>query len=352
MKNLFVFIMLLPILTFGQIPPNYYTSVSGLTGIPLFNGLHFIIDNHTVIPVSSLWSAFEKTDAKPNGKVWDIYGYVPSGPQNYEYTFVTMQCGNPLIESDCFDIEYTWPQNWFNSVSGPNSDLFHIYPSDGFVNSKRGDYPFGTVLTPTYTSLNWSKMGNCGDAGYMGVVFEPINDIKGDIARSYFYMSTRYDVESASWGNSPATNKSTILPWQLTVLMTWHHGDPVSAKEIARNDSIYYLFQHNRNPFIDHPEYADSIWSAYVGLHESELDVKENYSIYPNPTDNGKFHIAGSSVNNKIEIMNILGELVYREANETKISDIDLSSFPNGVYIVNIRTKYAKHSYKLVNSNN
>ncbi|MDZ4665699.1 MAG: endonuclease [Bacteroidota bacterium] len=350
MKNFYVFIWLLPILCFGQIPPGYYNNLSGLIGQNLLIALHAKIDNHTVVPYSGLWAAFGKTDVKPNGKVWDIYGYVPSGPQNYEYTFVTMQCGSYAMESDCFNREHTWPQSWFNGFAGPDSDLFHIYPCDGFVNNKRNNYPFGTVATPSYLSLNGSKLGNCGDAGYSGIVFEPLNDIKGDMARSYFYMSTRYFSEDLSWANSPATNKSVILPWQLSVLLSWHHTDPVSAKEIARNDSIYYLFQNNRNPFIDHPEYADSIWFAYVGLNEELLDVKENYSVYPNPTDNAIVHVSGLHNANTIEVANTLGQVIYQSATETKVVDIDLSSFPVGVYILNIKTTYAKHSYKLFNS--
>lgn len=348
MKKLFVFVLLLPVLIFGQIPPGYYNNLSGLTGQNLLIALHSIIDNHTVVPYSGLWSAFEKTDAKPNGKVWDLYGYVPSGPQNYEYTFVTAQCGSYSVESDCFNREHTWPQSWFNSSTGPDSDLFHIYPCDGFVNGKRSNYPFGTVATPSYISLNGSKLGNGNDAGYTGIVFEPLNDIKGDMARSYFYMSTRYFSEDLAWANSPATNKSTILPWQLSVLLSWHHTDPVSAKEIARNDSIYYKFQNNRNPFIDHPEYADSIWAAYVGLHENGMDVKENYSIYPNPTNNGIIHVSGLNDGSTIEIVNTLGQLVYKGKNESKIMDIDLSSISNGVYSVNLKTKHASHSYKLI----
>jgi endonuclease I len=350
MKRTILFIFVLPIWALAQIPPSYYNNLGGLKGQNLLIALHGIIDSHSVIPYSGLWSAFEKTDAKPNGKVWDIYGYVPSGPQNYEYSFVTMQCGSYSMESDCFNREHSWPQSWFNGAVGPDSDLFHIYPSDGFVNNKRSNYPFGTVATPSYLSLNGSKLGNCGDAGYTGIVFEPVNDIKGDLARSYFYMSTRYFTEDLTWSSSPAANKSTILPWQLSVLLSWHHIDPVSSKEIARNDSIYYLFQHNRNPFIDHPEYADSIWAAYVGLDESILDVKENYAVYPNPTVNGIVHVSGLNDGSKVEVTNMLGSVVYEGYSSEKIANIDLSNMPNGVYVLNIKTKFAKHTYKLINA--
>jgi endonuclease I len=350
MKHLIIFILALPVWISSQIPPNYYNNVGGLKGQNLLIALHGIIDSHSVIPYSGLWSAFEKTDSKPNGKVWDIYGYVPSGPQNYEYSFVTMQCGTYSTESDCFNREHSWPQSWFNGAAGPDSDLFHIYPSDGFVNNKRSNYPFGTVATPTYISLNGSKLGNSGTVGYTGIVFEPVNDIKGDLARSYFYMSTRYFTEDLSWSSSPATSKSTILPWQLSVLLSWHHTDPVSSKEIARNDSIYYLFQHNRNPFIDHPEYADSIWAAYVGINKNELDVRTNYSIYPNPSTNGTVNVSGLAKGDIIEIKDSFGKTVYYGISQGAVHETEMKSVSNGIYILSILTRNNKHSFKILKS--
>jgi endonuclease I len=73
-----------------------------------------------------------------------------------------------------------------------NSDLFQIYPTDGYVNQKRGNYPYGETNNASWISTNGSKLGACSVSGYNGTIFEPINEYKGDIARTYFYMATRY----------------------------------------------------------------------------------------------------------------------------------------------------------------
>jgi endonuclease I len=283
MKKLALFFILITTVASAQIPPGYYNSAQGLTGSSLKIALHNIIDNHTQISYNNLWTAFQKTDRKPNGKVWDMYSDVPGGTLPYQYSFVSDQCGNYSGEGNCYNREHSWPKSWFNDVAGPYSDLFHVVATDGYVNNRRDNYPFGNVAAPTWTSLNGSKLGPCSNLGYNQVVFEPIDEYKGDFARGYFYMSTRYYSEDATWTNSPATNKSTILPWQMNVLLQWHHLDPVSAKEIARNDSIYYRFQHNRNPFIDNPQWADSIWTMDNSVFVKEHSQSNSFDVFPNP---------------------------------------------------------------------
>ena len=134
-----------------------------------------------------------------------------------------------------------------------------MYPTDGYVNGRRSSYPYGEVSNPTYTSGNGSKLGPCVTSGYSGTVFEPVDEYKGDIARSYFYMSVRYYSEDDNWTTSGMTNKSEIKSWAMTMLLRWSDEDPVSEKEIARNNAVYG-YQGNRNPFIDHPGYARMIW--------------------------------------------------------------------------------------------
>lgn len=248
----------------GQIPTGYYNSTNGLTGTALQQALHDIIDNHTVVSYSSLWTWFKQTDKKSNGKVWDMYSDMPGGTPPYEYTFVTNQCGSYNSEGDCYNREHSWPSSWFNDQSPMYSDIFHLVPTDGYVNNQRGNYPFGEVGTANWTSMNGSRRGNCVSPGYTGTVFEPRDDFKGDFARAYFYMETRYYTEDNGWPGSPMASGSQLLPWAQTAMLLWHLQDPVSAKEIARNDSIYKNVQHNRNPFIDHPEYAGQIWAQYM----------------------------------------------------------------------------------------
>lgn len=236
----------------AQIPNGYYNNATGKTGDELKAALHDIIKGHHVVSYSRLLNAFAYTDCKPNGTIWDIYS-------NIEYSPSTGLCGDYEQEGDCWNREHTWPQSWFNESTTPRSDLFHVYPTDGYVNGQRSNYPYGEVNHPIYTSGNGSKLGPCVTSGYSGRVFEPIDEYKGDIARSYFYMSVRYSGEDDDWGSSNMTNKSEILPWAMTMLLRWSDEDPVSDKEIARNNAVYG-FQNNRNPFIDHPEYARMIW--------------------------------------------------------------------------------------------
>jgi endonuclease I len=246
---------------FAQIPAGYYANATDKSGTTLQAALHQIIDNHTVISYSGLWTAFQSTDAKSNGKVWDIYSDQPGGTPAYEFTFGNNQCGNYSGEGDCYNREHSFPQSWFNDQSPMVSDLFQIYPTDGFVNGRRGNYPYGETSSPTWTSTNGSSLGPCSVAGYSGTVFEPIDAYKGDLARTYFYMATRYYGEDGNWPGSAMVDGAEPKAWAIAMLLQWSNNDPVSQKEIDRNNAIYGL-QGNRNPFIDHPEYAGYIWGG------------------------------------------------------------------------------------------
>ena len=154
------------------------------------------------------------------------------------------------------------------------TDLFHLIPTDGKVNGMRSNYPYGKVTAPTYTSVNGTKLGPCSYPGYTGVVFEPIDEYKGDVARNYFYMATRYENVISTWHGNDPNAEAVLLPnnypvfetWFLTMLGEWSTADPVSQKEIDRNNAVYAI-QNNRNPYIDHPEYVYAIWN--VGIPSS-----------------------------------------------------------------------------------
>ena len=271
MKKVLSTLILLVFTSFGlwaQIPNGYYNNANGKTGDELKVALHNIIKGHHVVSYNGLINAFAYTDCKPNGKIWDIYS-------NIEYSPSTGLCGEYEHEGDCWNREHTWPQSWFNESTTPRSDLFHVYPTDGYVNGQRSNYPYGEVNNPIYTSGNGSKLGPCVTSGYSGRVFEPIDEYKGDIARGYFYMSVRYYSEDSDWGTSGMTNKSEILPWAMTMLLRWSDEDPVSDKEIARNNAVYG-YQNNRNPFIDHPEYAHMIWDEKTGSPSTTVTVSSN----------------------------------------------------------------------------
>src|SRR5665648_900188 len=143
----------------AQPPAGYYDPASGKTGKALQQSLHDIIDNHTVLTYSDLWTSFQNTDKKADGTVWDMYSDTPGGTPAYTFTFSTDQCGNYSAEGDCYNREHSFPKSWFNDASPMYTDLFHLYPTDGYVNNRRGNYPFGETASPLWTSTNGSMVG-------------------------------------------------------------------------------------------------------------------------------------------------------------------------------------------------
>ena len=256
-------------LIFAQIPTGYYTSAVG-TGATLKTALYNIIKGHTVKSYDYIWTAYYTTDVRSDGKVWDMYSDIPGGTPPYEFTLGSGQCGSGGVsaEGQCYSREHSFPKSWFGGeVSPMYTDIFHIYPTDQYVNNRRSDNPYGKVNSPTWTSLNGSKVGPCVTPGFTGTVFEPRDDFKGDFARTYFYMATRYENVIATWQNNnpggaailDGTSYPVYQTWYLNMLLEWNAQDPVSQKEIDRNNAVYAI-QNNRNPFIDHPEYALAIW--------------------------------------------------------------------------------------------
>ncbi|WP_252097614.1 endonuclease [Pseudoalteromonas sp. NBT06-2] len=258
----------------GGNPGNYYASTTGKSGYVLKTTLHNIIKNHTAKGYSALWTFYESHSLdnyyEKDGSILDMYSEKPSGTESYIYEKVTNQCGNYSAEGGCYNREHSFPKSWFGGKIEPmNSDVHHIFATDGFVNSKRSGYPYGEVGSASFTSTNNSKLGSAtASLGYTGTVFEPIDEFKGDLARAYLYMATRYEDIIATWTNESvygaailnATNDQVFKPWVITMLLRWHKNDPVSQKEIDRNEAAFD-HQGNRNPFVDHPEFVDKIWS-------------------------------------------------------------------------------------------
>jgi endonuclease I len=245
----------------GNVPVGYYNPAIGLNGEDLRLALHNVIDGHSSVSYTYLWTAFYSTDAKPDGTVWDMYSDVPGGTPPYIYEFGIDQTGSGATEGTGYNREHSWPQSWYGGASPMYTDLFVLYPTDTRVNGYRSNYAFGEVSNPTITSWNGCKVGSNTYPGYSGTVFEPLDEYKGDFARAYFYMSVRYYTEDGSWANlSPMSNRSQLLPWAEDMLIEWHISDPVSQKEIDRNDAVYDI-QNNRNPFIDRPDFVSRVFT-------------------------------------------------------------------------------------------
>ena len=246
---------------FAAAPNGYYNSAVGKTERALKSELSDIISaNYRSYSYDDLWDIYEESDVTASGKVWDMYSTCTWTPGQ-------KKCGNYKNVCDCYNREHSIPKSWFNERSPMKSDAFHIYPTDGKVNNQRSNYPFGECSNGVSEGRNaLGCLGNCTFPGYSGKVFEPDDEYKGDFARTYFYFVTRYEDQMSSFnGESFAKNTyPSLSQWSIDLFLKWHREDPVSQKEIDRNDAIYG-FQRNRNPFIDHPELAEYIWGNKKG---------------------------------------------------------------------------------------
>lgn len=264
-QKLLILALLFSVFSFAQIPAGYYTTATG-TGYTLKTQLYNIIKGHTDKGYAGLWTTYSTSDRdnqyENDNTIIDMYSENPTGVDPYTYTYGTNQCGTYSVEGNCYNREHIIPQSVFNSTAPMVSDAHFITPTDGKVNGQRSNYPHGTVATATWTSLNGSKLGSSSVSGYTGTVFEPINEFKGDIARMYFYFATRYEntVAGYPFAMFNGTSNQVFTTAFLNLLLTWNTQDPVSAREIARNNAIYAR-QNNRNPYIDHPEYVQAIWN-------------------------------------------------------------------------------------------
>ena len=322
-------------LSYSQAPAGYYDPANGLYGTALQAALHNIIKGHTVVTYQSLWYYFQSTDKKADNSVWDMYSDVPNGTPPYVYYYNSDECGTYHTEGDCFNREHSWPKSWFGGEVEPMyTDIFHLYPVDGYVNGMRNNNAYGEVNSPSWTSLNGGKLGPCATPGYTGTVFEPIDEYKGDLARTYFYMSTRYYTEDNGWPGSEATIGSQLKPWALAMMLQWDSQDPVSQKETERNNAVY-LIQHNRNPFIDHPEFAQEIWGANAGIVVTGSGSRI-IMIYPNPAKDQCYMILPADCPEKdceLKVTNITG--TQEKVNftfEGRMISADISNLPAGIY--------------------
>lgn len=264
MKRTFTFLLSLVLSAnlaiFAAIPSGYYSAADNKKGAALLSALHNCIDGHTTLSYKSLENYYEDTDWTSDGYVWDMYSTCK----------FTMSDGNGSQKKVCdaWNKEHSVPQSWFNEQSPMKSDLFHVYPTDARVNNFRGNMPYGETSNRSYIDGDSHALGYIGSSsfsGYTGKVFEPIDEYKGDFARTYFYMVARYldknfnQSENGKVVFTYSGGTAGLTTYAINLFLKWHRQDPVSKKEIDRNDAVY-KHQKNRNPFIDYPYLAEYIW--------------------------------------------------------------------------------------------
>ncbi len=163
------------------------------------------------------------------------------------YTGIKIKAATRTIaQSLGFDTEHTWPQGTFSQAEPMRSDIFHLYPTSTTANNTRSNYPFGVVTS----GVTWSGGGSKLGTGVGGTVFEPRDVHKGNVARSILYFITRY---TTNYGNF-------FTSAQESAFRIWNKTDTVDNRERLRNNAIAF-YQLKRNPYIDHPEFVDRIYS-------------------------------------------------------------------------------------------
>lgn len=255
-KVSFVILFFLTVLpAVADIPANYYTRLDGKKKEQLKTAAYEIISPHTVVTYNSLFpQQFPKTDVYPdlyNGQQrwWEMYSdevfYVNRGWKG-------------------MNREHSLPKSWWGGAQNDAyTDLFHLYPSEADANMAKSNYPLGEVETAKFDN-GVSCVGYAveGQGGGAGMVFEPADEYKGDFARTYFYMATAY--QNLTWKYTymfQTGDYPTLKTWASNLLLSWHRADPVSQKELDRNEAVYQI-QGNRNPFIDFPELAEYVWGT------------------------------------------------------------------------------------------
>ncbi len=330
-------------------PSGYYSSCEGKTGKALLQQLQTVIDDHTVIGYKNLYDVYDDSDRHPDGTIWDMYS-----TKNWGKSFGSVKCGNYSVIGDCINKEHSFPKSWFDDRSPMMSDAFHIYPTDGKVNGQRSNFPYGECANGTYLPSRGDikplgKLGSSTFAGYSGTVFEPDNEYKGDFARSYFYMAARYNSNIAGW-NSPmlaGNNYPCFSTWAVNLLLKWHRQDPVSDKETVRNDAVS-RHQHNRNPFIDHPELVEYIWGDKVGQPWSLSIGSEPKFI--TPVDNTTLDLGLTAVNvAATSTLTVTGVNLTSDATVT-VSGTGFSATPLSLSAADINGQGAALSVKYLNA--
>jgi endonuclease I len=347
MRKFFTFYLLfISFLLNAQAPSGYYNTAVGMTNAALKTQLCAIVGSHTERTYADLWTDFQTTDKRPDGKVSDIYSCTTN------YSFITNQCGNYSVEGSCYNREHSFPKSWFSDATPMYTDLFHLYPSDGYVNGRRSNDPFGEVGTVSYASNNnYCKSGTCSFPGYTGQVFEPTDSLKGDFARTYFYMVTAYDNKVAGWSSPQLAGNQypALSAWSIDLFLKWTRNDPVGPKERYRNNAIYGI-QHNRNPFIDHPELAEYIWGVHKGepwsLSAGIKTQQLTFTIAPNPAQ-GELIINSDEPSLRYTIFSLNGQTL--QSDRLIISKIiDIQQLSNGMYLLKLESGNRKSIQKFV----
>ena len=283
MRKLFLYLILLQGALVqqasAQVFNGYYNNANGKKGAELKSALGIIINPHEQQSYNEVWTAINKLDIRSDGKILDRYSNITNFTPGIDQT----GSDGYKKEGDNYNREHSFPKGWFNDTEPMFTDIMHLVASDGFVNGKRSDHPFGETNGDSYKSANgYSKLGSCTTEGYSGTVFEPNDEWKGDFARIYFYMVTCYEDDITGWHSEMLDGKKYpgLSEWALKMLLRWAKNDPVSEVEKKRNDGVFDI-QGNRNPFVDFEGLEQFVWGQFTDSVPDLNNYKSIYSLLP-----------------------------------------------------------------------
>lgn len=255
-KRVFLLLVLLGIGLVAFAQKEYYTSIDGVKGgATLKNALYNLVKNHKKITYNSgTWDAFYSTDRDPvTNRVYDMY----SSEVRY--------FGNKGDKISGMNIEHSVAKSWWGGTNNnAYCDLHHLNPSDQTANSRKSNYPLAELESVTWDN-GVTFVGKATINGSSINAYEPCDEYKGDFARTFMYMFTCYQdlTYEYTWMNYENSAYPTLKPWAVELLLRWSKQDPVSEKEIARNNAVYAV-QGNRNPYIDYPQLAEYVWGDSI----------------------------------------------------------------------------------------
>ena len=299
-----VLMILISMQVTAAVPSGYYNNAQNKSDQALMSALHQIIKGHTKRSYDQLKTDFKTTDCNGN-IIIDRYS-------DSQFTYGTDFCGTYNGVGDCYNREHSIPNSWWGGSSSDTAytDLHHLIPTDGWVNSERGNYPFGDCANGTPKGTG--KRGTCTFSGYNSTVFEVADEYKGDFARMYFYFAVRYMTRISSYtsglGNVVFTsgNYKCLTTWAINQLLEWHRNDPVSTLETTRNDAVYGL-QRNRNPFVDYPELVEYIWGNMQGNAWNSGSTPTPTPTLTSPTNGSTVNVGTNTGNGVSKAINVSG---------------------------------------------
>lgn len=179
---------------------------------------------------------------------------------------MSQNIGSATAEGQGWNKEHGMPQSTYYGMYPMYSDMHYLIPADAYINQRRSNFPYARNNGENITFTNGSKLGKSTTPGYTNTVYEPIDEFKGDVARYLLYFAVRYEGNLNLYNHQLSTmpldgsEEKAFEDWYITMLKDWNELDPVSQKERDRNNAVYAI-QKIRNPFIDHPEWVNMIWS-------------------------------------------------------------------------------------------